>query len=188
MSPRLRRRLLIALAVVAGLNAAVYAAYTLPRTHSERRLAERKSTLAEELQRERAVAAERRYQSETIRTNAEDVRRLYTATLSGRSASLVPVLTAIEGFAREGGMRPGSASYTTEDVKGLPLDQFVIDMPVTGTYRQLVALVQRLERSQYFLTLDQVRLRKESAQGRGSSTELSLVMSCYFKAAGAAKR
>lgn len=186
MSPRLRRRLLIALAAVAGLNAVVYAAYTLPRMHGERRLVDRKRLLAEELQRERAVAADRRYQAETIRTNAEDVRRLYTATLSGRTGSLVPVLSAIEGFAREGGMRPGSATYSAEVVKGLPLDRFVIDMPVSGTYRQLVALVQRLERSRYFLTLDEVRLRQQLIQGRGNSAELSLVLSCYFKAAGAA--
>jgi hypothetical protein len=183
VTPRFRRRVLIALGVVAGLNAAVYAAYTLPRAHGERRLAERKRLLAEELQRERAVAADRRYQADTIRMNAEDVRRFYTTTLTGRTASLVPVLSAIEGFAREGGMRPGSATYRAAAVKGLPLDRFEIEMPVSGTYRQLVALVQRLERSQYFLTLDEVSLRQ--GVGRGSAAELTLGLSAYFKSAGA---
>jgi hypothetical protein len=174
----LRRRLLIALAVVAGLNLAVFVAYTLPRTHGERRLAERRKAVEQELQRERAVAEDRRRQGETIRANAEDVRRFYAGSVSGRTGSLVPVLRAIESFARQGGMRPGAATYKAEEVKGLPLDRFVITMPVSGTYRQLVALVQRLERSQHFLTLDEVRLAGE-AQGRGA--ELSLTLSCYFK-------
>jgi hypothetical protein len=91
----------------------------------------------------------------------------------------VPVLRAIEGFARQGGMRPGSASYRQLEVKGLKLNQFVVTMPVDGTYRQLVALVQQLERSKYFVTLDEVRL-SGGAQGKGA--ELSLMLSCYFKA------
>jgi hypothetical protein len=178
VTPRQRKRLLIGLGVLAALNAVVAGAYTIPRVHGERRLAERKKLLGEELQRERAVAAQRRGQADTIRTNTEDVRTFYASTVSVQKAGLVPVLTAVEGFAREGGMRPGGATYKRKDVKGLPLERFVITMPVSGTYRQLVALVQRLERSQYFLTLDEIRL---SGDAQGAKAELALTMSCYFK-------
>jgi Tfp pilus assembly protein PilO len=84
-------------------------------------------------------------------------------------------------MAREGGMKPGSASYDAAEVKGAPLDRFVISMPVSGTYRQLVAFVQRLEQAPYFLTLDEVQLSGAAAQG--GRAELRLQLSCYFRAA-----
>ena len=178
MSPRWRRRATLALAVLAALNAVVFAAYTLPRTLRERQLAERQRQLQDELQRERLAVDRQRRQAQVIRDNHQDVQRFYASTVAAREASLVPVLRAIEGMAREGGMRPGSAAYRPSEVKGLPLDRFVITMPVTGTYRQLVALVQRLERSPYFLTLDEVRF---TGPAQGNRAELSLELSCYFR-------
>jgi len=179
MSPRWRRLALIALAVGATLNAAVYFAFTLPRTLGEQRLAERQKLLQDEIERLRLAVSYQRRQADTIRANTTDVQRFYATTVGGRAVSLVPVLRAIEGMAREGGMRPGAASYKAQDVKGLPLDRFVITMPVSGTYRQLVAFVQRLEQSQYFLTLDEVRF---SGQAEGDRAELAMVLSCYFRA------
>jgi Tfp pilus assembly protein PilO len=181
MSPRWRRRALIVLAVGAALNGVVYGAYTLPRTLAERRLAERQQMLEVEIQRERLAAQSQQRQAETIRANTEDVRRFYATTVGGRASSLVPVLRSIEGMAREGGMRPGAAGYRAQDVKGAPLDRFVITMPVAGTYRQLVSFVQRLEQSPYFLTLDEVRF---SGEGTGSRAELAMVLSCYFRESG----
>ena len=185
MSPRWRRRALVVLAVGAGLNGVVYAAYTLPRTLSARRLAQRKQDLENEVQRERLAAERQHRQAETIRANTDDARRFYESTVGGRAASLVPVLRSIEGMAREGGMRPGAAGYRAQDVKGLPLDRFVITMPVAGTYRQLVSFVQRLEQSPYFLILDEVRF---SGEGTGSRAELSMVLSCYFRESGEGER
>jgi hypothetical protein len=179
VSPRWRRRLLILLAAGALLNAAVYAAYTLPRLLGERRVAERLKTLREEIARERAVADRQRRHADTVRSNTADVRTFYETSVAGRSSSLVPVLRAIEGMAREGGMRPGPAAYKAAEVKGVPLDRFVITMPVAGTYRQLVAFVQRLEQSPYFLTLDEVRF---SGEGKGGA-ELAMELSCYFRKA-----
>ena len=178
MSPRWRRRMLVALAVVAGLNVAVYAAFTLPRTLGEQRVAERQKALRDEIARERAVADRQRRHADTVRSNTEDVRRFYETAVGGRTASLVPVLRSIEGMAREGGMRPGAAGYDAEPVKGAPLDRFEITMPVSGTYRQLVAFVQRLEQSPYFLTLDEVQFRGEAKGG----ADLAIVLSCYFAA------
>ena len=182
MSPRWRRRAIVALAGLAALNAVVYLAYTLPRTLRERQIAERQRQLEQELLRERFAVERQRRHADVIRGNQEDVKRFYAATVSGREASLVPVLTAIESMAREGGMRPGAASYKPSDVKGLPLDRFVITMPVTGPYRQLVALVQRLEQTPYFLTLDEVRF---TGPAQGNRAELALVLSCYFRSEGA---
>jgi hypothetical protein len=172
---------MIALAAVAALNLVVYLAFTLPRGVRERRIAERQRQLEQELQRDRLAVQRQRQQAEIIRSNYRDVEQFYASTVTGREASLVPILRAVESMAREGGMRPGAASYKVSDVKGLPLDRFAITMPVTGTYRQLVALVQRLERAPHFLILDEVRF---TGPAQGNRAELALVLSCYFREEG----
>ncbi len=180
-----RQKVLVrALVVVAALNAVAYLAYTLPRTVQERRLADQKALLEDEVARQGRVLEGRRVYAETLHLNTEDSRRFHDSVITPRASSLVPVLRQIEGMAREGGLKPGAASYRVETVRGLNVDQFVITMPVTGTYRQLVNFIERLERSSYFLTLDQVSVRGEGqdAVGEGGGeAHLAMVLSSYFR-------
>jgi hypothetical protein len=62
-------------------------------------------------------------------------------------------------------------------VNGLPLTRFRFTMPVTGSYAQLVAFLDRLERSSYFVTVDQVQF--SGTQG-GEAPMLGLTLSTYF--------
>jgi hypothetical protein len=179
-----QRKGLRILAVVAALNVLAGLAYTLPRTVQGRRLSEQKALLEGEVARQEQVLAARRVHADTLRLNAEDSRRFHDSVVKPRAASLVPVLQQIEGMAREGGLKPGAASYRVEAVTGLGVDRFVITMPVNGTYAQLVNFIERLERSAYFLTLDQVAVRGEAedAEGEGGGeAHLSMVLSSYFR-------
>jgi Tfp pilus assembly protein PilO len=184
VSPRLRRRLLIVTAVVAGLNAVVYGAYTLPRSLQERYLATRRATLREEVERERQVVAGLQSQAEAARTNVQDVRRFYDTILGVRTESQVPVLREIESLARAGGLRPGAASYNTEPIKGGGLERFGITQPVDGTYRELISFIEHLEQSKRFYTLDQVKV---AGSGRDSNrVQLDLALTSYFRLPGRA--
>jgi hypothetical protein len=177
MRPFWRRRLLPLFLVIFGLNLVVFAAYTLPRTLRERTLLARAAGLQEELQQQRQYTEELRRRAETMIRNKEDVRRFYTKTL-GTKASLLEVQRDLEGLARELGLRPGSRSYSIEEVKGSEsVRQFAMTMQVKGTYQQLVSLLDRLERSPHFVTLDQVRLGRRE----GGETVLDLVLSAYFR-------
>jgi Tfp pilus assembly protein PilO len=173
-----RRRVVVgALLVVALLNLAVYAVYSLPRSMEERAIATRTAVLKQELVREQQVVAELRERAEAIQANREDTRRFYRDRVEERKASLVPILRHIETLATEQGLRVGDQRYARKDVKSTRLERFEITMPVTGTYRQLVELMGRLEASSYFLTLDEVKVRGGAESGKA---QLDLVLSCYF--------
>ena len=169
------RRLLLPVAVLALANAAVYGVYTLPRTVAERSLAARAATLREGLEREQRQIREERRQDRVLTRNAEDVAALYKR--AGQKASILKVRDEVEGLAREIGFRLGARSYADEPVKGLPLTRFRFTMPVTGSYAQLVAFLDRLERSDHFVTVDQVQLQWGEA---GQVPVLSLTLSAYF--------
>jgi hypothetical protein len=169
------RRLVLPLAVLGVANAAVYAAYTLPRTVSERSVAARAATLREQVERERRLLQEERRQDRVLSRNAADVAELYRR--AGQKASILKVRDEVEALAREIGFRVGGRSYADEPVKGLPLTRFRFNMPVTGTYAQLVAFLDRLERSDHFVTVDQVQLQGTET---GEAPVLSLTLSAYF--------
>jgi len=172
-----RRVVLRVLLVVGLLNLAVYGVYSLPRSIGERAVATRAAVLKQELVREQQAVAELRERAEAIQANKEDLRRFYRDRVEEREASLVPILRHIEALASEQGLRVGEQRYAQTEVKGARLERFEITMPVTGTYRQLVALMGRLEASSYFLTLDEVKVR---GGAEGGQAQLDLVLSCYF--------
>jgi Tfp pilus assembly protein PilO len=169
------RRLLLPLAILALVNTAVYGAYTLPRTIAERTLAARAAALRGEVEREQQRLHEERRQDRLLTRNAEDVAELYKR--AGQKTSILKVRDEVEALAREIGFRLGTRSYTDEPVKGLPLTRFRFSMPVTGTYAQLVAFLDRLERSNHFVTVDQVQLRGTED---GGTPVLNLTLSTYF--------
>jgi hypothetical protein len=169
------KRLLLPVAILAVANAAVYGAYTLPRTVSERTRAATGETLRTVVEREPTLIREARRQDRVLTRNAEDVAELYRR--AGQKASILKVRDEVEGLAREIGFRLGARSYADERVIGLPLTRFRFTMPVTGSYGQLVAFLDRLERSNYFVTVDQVLFT--GTQG-SEAPLLSLTLSTYF--------
>jgi hypothetical protein len=85
----------------------------------------------------------------------------------------------VESLAQAQGLKVGSQGFGREEVKGLPLERFKISMPVSGTYDQVTGLVQELERSQFFLTLDEMAARTSGEDGGG--VDLNLQFSAYFR-------
>lgn len=180
MSPALRRRTLWAAALLAVVNVAVYVAYTLPRSLQKRNVATRLTQLDGELKEERIRVDELRERAETIVANRKESRAFLDERVARPGTSLVPILAEVESLAREQGLEVGTQGFSRAPVKGLPLEKFEITMPVTGSYKQVAGLVQQLEHSTYFLTLDQIGARKQQS-GEGDTVDLSLLFSAYFR-------
>lgn len=172
-----RRRPLLVLAAILGLNLAAYLVYTLPRSLQQKNLDGRLSIARAEVERERQRLAGVKAHYDLVTANTRDTAEFYSRSIAVRGASLVPLLREIETLARSHGLRVGSQNFSFEPVKGAPLDRFVVRMPVRGTYRELVGFVEELERSSHFVTLDQITVR---GQQQGEA-ELQMVLSCYFR-------
>jgi Tfp pilus assembly protein PilO len=178
LKPFWHRRLLVPFLVLAGLNVAVYLAYTLPRRMQEKNIASRVVVLREEVDRERRAAAELRGRAETLESNNRDLARFYREVVGGRRMGLLPILEELEGTARSLGLESPRKSYAPREVKGVAgLSRFEITMPVAGSYKQLGSFLGALERSPHFLTVDKVALR----QKEGNVADLAIVLSAYFR-------
>lgn len=181
MTAKGRRWLFWIAGVLAAANVAAYLTYTLPRSMQKRNVASRLELLEVELAEERSRVAALSARAEAIVANRRDSRVLLEERVPRPGAALVPILAEVESLAREQGLSVGSQGFTREEVAGLPLEKFKINMPVTGTYKQVTGLVQQLERSTYFLTLDEIGARQEGEASEGS-VGLNLAFSAYFRA------
>ena len=173
-----RKRLLITLSAVVALNLAAYLAFTLPRSLQQRNLDARLKVARQEVERERERERSLKARFDLVTANTRDTNEFYQRRIGARGTALVPMLREVEALARARGLHVGSQSFSYEPLKGVPLDHFEVQMPVRGTYRQLVDFVEELERSSQFITLDQISVRVQE----GGEAQLQMVLSCYFRA------
>jgi Tfp pilus assembly protein PilO len=170
---RWRERLKLPLLVLVALNVGVYLAYTMPRSLKERSAAARAAVLRGELERDRRVSAGLHDRADAMNTNRVDTDRFYARL--GPKGTLAQVRAEITTLARELGLKVGGLSYNPEGVKGGEgVAQLKMRMNVSGTYRELAAFLDRLERSPYFVTVDQIQIgQRDQSGGAGLDIELS---------------
>ena len=178
MTPRWRERLRLPLLALVGLNVGVYFAYTLPRTVRERNVAVRADVLRADVERQRRATGALRLRAETMVSNRGDVSRFYARL--GSKASLLDVRAQITALASELGLKVGALVYSPEDLKGGDgVAQLHMKLPVSGTYRELAAFLDRLERSSQFVTVDQIALRKRQT---GGQADLDISLTAFYRA------
>jgi Tfp pilus assembly protein PilO len=179
--PFWRRRLLKPFLALLALNAAVFGVYTLPRAIQERSLESQVVVARQEVERQRRQTEELERRADTLRSNRADVERFYREVVGARESALVATLQSVVQMASEPGLKAGSRSIQKEAVKGAPLVRFSITQPVEGSYSQLVAFLDELERSPHFVTVDEVRIREKGGEAAGVAA-LDVDLSAYFKA------
>lgn len=169
---RWRERLLVPLLGLLAANAVVALVYTLPRTLQERSLAEHAAALRNDVEREERNLQRLRERAQTIEANTRDLEAFYLKVLKERS-QLVGVLREIDRQAPSSGGR----NVRPVEVKGAAVSRFVVTMPLSGSYEQLVAFLKQLERSPHFVTVDRLALRE-----REPAAELDVELSVYLRA------
>ncbi len=183
MRRRWRDRLTVPLLVLLALNGGVYFAYTMPRSLGQRNAAAREAVLRGEVERNRRVLAALKARAQAMTTNRDDVERFYARL--GSKSTLLQVRAEITTLAQELGLRVGSLSYSPEGVKGGEgVAQLQMRMAVSGTYRELAAFLDRLERSSHFVTVDQIQLRKRGTSG---AADLDITLSALYRVAAEAE-
>jgi hypothetical protein len=179
--PFWRRRLLKPFLVLLAVNAAVFAVYTLPRAIRERSLETQVVVSRQEVERQRQLTDALQRRADTLRTNRVDVDRFYKDVVGARESALTRTLQAVVQIASEPGLKAGARAIQKEPVKGAPLVRFAITQPVEGSYAQLVAFLDELERSSHFVIVDEVRIREKGGEAAGVAS-LDVSLSAYFKA------
>jgi Tfp pilus assembly protein PilO len=177
--PFWRRRLVPAALLLLGLNLLVFLAFTLPRSWRLRSVESRAGSLRAEVERERAASAALRRQVETAAGNARDLERFYRELVQPREASLLPILEEIEEMAHGPGLQAGRRAYTREPVKGAPITRVAINVPLEGSYDQLVKFLESVERGKRFLTVDRIAISQSRSEG--GAARLQVELSAFFR-------
>ena len=170
------RRLTVLLGIL-GLNAAVFGAFTLPRTLQRQSLDSRGELLRREVEQGRAQLAALKEREDVIRENRRDVDRFYSSIIKTPDESMLTAIRYVEKAASERGLTAGGHTWSKEPLKDLGLLRFGMTMPLSGPYKQIVAFLARLERAPLFLVVDDVQLRVRSDAGG----DLAFHLSTYFK-------
>lgn len=168
---RWRERLSRPLLLLLAANVLLALVYTLPRTLQEKSLSQYAAALRSDVEREKRVLQRLRERASTIDANARDLNAFYREVLKDRG-QLVAVLKEIDKQAPSAGGR----TFRPVDVKGAPVSRFVVTMPLSGSYEQLVAFLKKLERAPYFVTVDRVGLREKE-----TGAQLDVELSVYFR-------
>jgi hypothetical protein len=174
-----RRRAFRWLLVAVVANAALFAGVT-------HRLANKQERLAAERERLRAELAMKQQELETLSRsealatrNAEAVRRFWEDVVQERSPGLIDAWDEIDRLAGETNVARGRTGYERE-VLDVGLEQIKATMPVRGDYFDLVRFINRLERSERFFLVEQIRIaERENEQSR---IELECAIAFYLKA------
>ena len=102
---------------------------------------------------------------ERAEVNRQGVRELYAGRLGTERERLTRMITEVKGLAARSGMRPDAISYPREEIKDYGLLKKSVVFSVNGTYGGLRQLINFLELSSSFLTLEQVSLGDAGADG-----------------------
>ncbi len=178
-----RRRSFLLLLLVLLVNAAVFASVTHRLANKQERLAAELETLRAELgekQKELNAISE----SEALAArNAGTVRRFWTDVVEERVPGLIEAWDEIDRLASETNVVRGRTGYERE-VLDVGLEQIKATMPVEGDYFDLVRFINRLERSDRFFLVEQIKISKRETSDARIQLDCSIQ---FFLKAGARK-
>lgn len=136
------------------------------------------------LEGERAKAQDRRRQLESARAAAArsqaEIEDLYRDRFSTERQRLTRMIAEVKGLAEKAGLQPNRIAYPVEEIAAYGLVKKSVVFTVAGTYPQLRQLINFLELSSSFLTLDSVRLGGDSQQP--GQLRIDLTISTLFAA------
>lgn len=115
-----------------------------------------------------------------VEQTREDLRSLYQETLSTEGQRLTTIIREVRQLAREANLEPQQASYPEESLEEFGLEKRSFVFTVEGTYFDLRKLINSLELTQSFLTLEGVQLTGGSRAGNDSRLRINLQLSTLF--------
>ncbi|HKV12523.1 MAG TPA: type 4a pilus biogenesis protein PilO [Thermoanaerobaculia bacterium] len=115
-----------------------------------------------------------------VRTNGEQVERLYSERFAPRSQRLTSISAEVYDLARKAGLSPQAISSPEEEIEEYGLIKRSYIFTVEGTYSELRKFINLLELSKSFLTLEGVTLSGGDEDQEGSELRMDLNLSTLF--------
>jgi Tfp pilus assembly protein PilO len=169
-----------------ALNLLVFLFFTLPRSIKERGMARQALELREVIAARRQDIAGIRRQAYVVKANIDESARFFKETVASCEAGKTTILEDLFKMTSELSLRSDRTGMAEKEVKGLPLVEMTITMPVAGTYQQVGTFLQKIESSEHFLVVESVTMRERTLDGGGADLDIRIVSYCR-PASGARK-
>lgn len=114
-----------------------------------------------------------------IDSTRERVASLYDSSFAPEARRLTEILREVKNLAREANLEPRSTTYPEEELDEYGLTKRSFVFTVEGTYFNLRKLINTLELSDHFLTLEHVGLSGNRSRA-GGQLNISLRLSTLF--------
>lgn len=115
-----------------------------------------------------------------IEDNQRRIAELYESGFSTEQQRMTEVLREVKRLAGEANLEPQATSYPEETLEDYGLSKRSFVFSVVGTYFDLRKLINSLELSDYFLTLEDVALSESGGRGAGTRLRINLRLSTLF--------
>jgi len=112
-----------------------------------------------------------------VRQNSRQVETFYSSRLSTSQERLTAILREVRRLATAAGLEPSSVTYPEDELVEFGLEERGVNFGVEGSYVALRRLINLLELSDSFLTLEEVTL---SGSGEATDLRIGLRLSTLF--------
>lgn len=166
------------------LNAVAFSVYRLGYAGRVEKLDDDLAAQAKQLQDLEAQKRDLDTMIARVRTNGEEIEKLYAERLAPRSRRLTGITAEVKRLAHQAGMVvPRALTYPEEEIESYGLIKRSFIFTVEGTYSELRKLVSLLETSPSFLTLEEITV---SGGGDQPELKIDLTISTLFADEGGA--
>jgi len=169
-----RRKLQIALAVLAGIDVVAVALLLSPLVGSSRARQERQEQLWRELQAKTREVEPLQNVDKKITAARVQIDDFYKTRLPGTNSAISEELGKLAG---ENGVKIGQVRYKPKDPEPVGLHPIEIQADCDGDYLHLVRFINALERDPLFFIIDSVQLGGEQA----GVVKLQMKLETYLK-------
>jgi Tfp pilus assembly protein PilO len=169
-----RKKLKIALALLAVLDVAAVAVYLSPMVGSELARRQQQDQLWKELQQKTRQMAPLHGLDGKIATTRRQIAEFYKERFPERDSAISEALGRV---AAQSGVKIGQVRYQMKDPEPVGLRPVEIEASLSGDYLQLVRFINSLEREQLFFIVDSVQL----AGDQGGQVRLQLQLQTFLK-------
>ncbi len=152
-----RKKAFFRLFALLVVNAVVFVAVTHRLANKQERLARELGRLQLDLSEKKAELEELTAAEARLQRNAAAVSEFWSDVVKPRVPGLTDAWAEIDRLAKDTHVTKGRTGYS-RDVLDVGLEEIRAMMPVEGSYFDLVRFINRLERSERFFLVEEIRL------------------------------
>jgi Tfp pilus assembly protein PilO len=142
-------------------------------------LEQRRAALTSEVAAREAEASKLEVERSRLAQVSTVIDEFYGRRVGSRRETLAPIVEEIHSVMQRIGVSPVTISYSTSEIKSLPLHQMVIGFSFTSDYARFKRLLAAFEANRRWIVVRDVSLSRASEEAPGQ-VQVRMLLATYF--------